>query len=248
MKESEKEKNKGQKVNEGESSIQSNEESKFKKFKKTKIFKAITYIVVFFIGGIIATPSETPTMSNEEIESVLAENTSYESELSEANTKIDQLSSKVDSAKPWFEMEENEQKEVEKANEEKKIAEEKAKKKEAEEKKKASEEKEKKGYDTGITYKQLARTPDDYEGEKIKFNGKVIQVMEGDGVVQIRLAVGGDYDNIMLCEYLSSTVDSRVLEDDYITVYGSSTGLITYTSTMGGEITIPSMLVMKIDQ
>ena len=71
--------------------------------------------------------------------------------------------------------------------------------------------------------------------------------MEGDGEVQIRLAVNGDYDNIMYCAYDSSIVTSRVLEDDYITVMGVSTDLLTYTSTMGGEITIPSMLVEKID-
>ena len=34
------------------------------------------------------------------------------------------------------------------------------------------------GYDTGITYEQLARTPNEYNGEKVKFSGKVIQVIE----------------------------------------------------------------------
>ena len=47
---------------------------------------------------------------------------------------------------------------------------------------------------------------------------------------------------------VGSTVSSRVLKDDYITVYGLSAGLITYTSTLGGNITIPSMAVSKIDQ
>lgn len=83
--------------------------------------------------------------------------------------------------------------------------------------------------------------------EKLTEEGRVIQVIEGDGEVQIRLAVNGDYDNIMYCAYNSSIVTSRVLEDDYITVMGKSSDLITYTSTMGGEITIPSMVVEKID-
>lgn len=51
----------------------------------------------------------------------------------------------------------------------------------------------------------------------------------------------------MYCVYNSSIITSRVLEDDYITVMGKSSDLITYTSTMGGEITIPSMMVEKID-
>ena len=71
--------------------------------------------------------------------------------------------------------------------------------------------------------------------------------MEGDGEVQIRLAVNGDYDNILYGVYDSSIVSSRVLEDDYITVMGLSSDLLTYESTMGGEITIPSMVVEKIE-
>ena len=43
-------------------------------------------------------------------------------------------------------------------------------------------------------------------------------------------------------------VSSRVLEDDYITIYGTSVGTITYQSTMGGNITIPAAIVDKIDQ
>ena len=112
----------------------------------------------------------------------------------------------------------------------------------------AKAEEEAKGYETGITYDQLARTPDDYEGKKVKFYGRVVQVMEGDGEVQIRLAVNDDYDTIIFGAYESSLVSSRVLEDDMITVYGVSMGLLTYESTMGGNITIPSMLIEKIDQ
>ena len=72
-----------------------------------------------------------------------------------------------------------------------------------------------KGYETGITYDQLARTSDDYKDKKVKFSGKVVQVIEGDGSVQIRLAVNDDYDTILLGEYNTSIVSSRALEDDY---------------------------------
>lgn len=228
---------------------------KLKEFTKTKLFKVASYLLVFILGIIISSSGETPTMTNEEIEAVMAENTSYKNdleeantELSEANDKIDELNEKIESAQPWFEMEENEREEVEKANEEKRLAEEAEAKKKEEEEQKAKEEEEKKGYDTGITYGQLARNPDDYKGKKVKFEGKVIQVMEGDGETQIRLAVNGSYDNVIYGVYDSDIVESRILEDDYITVYGNSAGLLTYTSTMGGEITIPSMLVVKIDQ
>lgn len=104
------------------------------------------------------------------------------------------------------------------------------------------------GYETGITYDQLARTPDEFKEKKVKFSGKVIQVLEGDTTVQIRLAVDGNYDTILFCEYISSIVSSRVLEDDYITIYGTSAGTISYDSTMGGKITIPGVSVDRIDQ
>lgn len=112
----------------------------------------------------------------------------------------------------------------------------------------AKEAEEAKGYETGITYDQLARTPSDFIGKKVKFSGKVIQVIEGDDSVQIRLAVNNDYDTVLLGEYSNSTVSSRVLEDDKITIYGTSVGTISYQSTMGGKITIPGVYIEKIDQ
>lgn len=61
--------------------------------------------------------------------------------------------------------------EAEAAEKKKKEEEAAAKKKKEEEEAAAAESKEKMGYDTGITYDNLARNPDDYEGEKVKFYG-----------------------------------------------------------------------------
>ncbi|MBE6000465.1 MAG: toxin regulator [Sarcina sp.] len=186
-----------------------------------------------------------------------------EKELAGSRSELESLKKEYDeykeSMKPFEEMTEAQAK-AEKAKAEKeaaKIEEEKAAKEAAEkeeqerkeaEEKAAREAEEAKGYETGITYDQLARTPDDYISKKIKFYGKVIQVMEGDDSVQIRLAVDGDYDTVLLGSYKKSIVKSRVLEDDYITIYGTSIGLISYDSTMGGKITIPAALIEKIDQ
>ncbi len=111
---------------------------------------------------------------------------------------------------------------------------------------KAAEE-EAKGYETGITYDQLARTPDDYIGKKVKFSGKVVQVLEGDDTVDIRLAVNSDHNTILYGVYDKKITSSRVLEDDIITVYGTSLGTISYKSTFGGTITIPGIVVSKIE-
>lgn len=107
-----------------------------------------------------------------------------------------------------------------------------------------------KGYETGITYDQLARTPEDFKGSKVKFRGKVLQVIEGSytNMVAIRFAVNENYDTVIYCEYLSGIVSSRILEDDIITIYGTSKGLKSYQSTIGGTITIPYVYVDKIEQ
>lgn len=115
-------------------------------------------------------------------------------------------------------------------------------------KKAVKEAEEKKGYNTRITFDQLARTPDKYLLKKVKFTGKAIQVIEDSEKTQIRLAVNSDYGKIILIEYKNSLVKSRVLTNDKITIYGISNGLISYQSTLGGNITIPSVQVEKIDQ
>lgn len=177
----------------------------------------------------------------------------------ELEVKITDLEEKIEEAAPWFQLSEEEKKQKEadvEAAKEKRLAEEQAKK-EAEEKAKAeeeekarteAEEKEKLGYDTGITYDQLARTPDDYMYEKVKFSGKVIQVIEGEGETQIRFAVNDNYDTVLFAQYDASIVESRVLEDDKITIYGTSVGLITYETTLGANKSIPAVLIERIDQ
>jgi membrane protein involved in colicin uptake len=111
----------------------------------------------------------------------------------------------------------------------------------------AKEEEERVGYDTGLTYDQLARTPDDFEGKKAKFTGEVVQVMEGDGITELRVAVNADYDKVLYVAYKSGITNTRVLENDNVTVRGVSKGLITYESTNEGNISIPSMAVSQID-
>lgn len=112
----------------------------------------------------------------------------------------------------------------------------------------AKEAKEKAGYETGITFDDLARTPDDFLSEKVKFSGKVVQVVEGSGFNALRFAINKDYDKMIYCEYSKDIVTSRILEDDIITIYGYSLGLKSYQSTMGATITIPNISVDKIDQ
>lgn len=96
-------------------------------------------------------------------------------------------------------------------------------------------------YKTGITYEQIARTPDQFKGQKLSFTGKVVQVTE-DGDAELRVAVDGNSDNIIYVFVDKDLIKkSRVLEDDLITVSGKSKGTISYDSTGSGKITIPAI-------
>lgn len=97
-----------------------------------------------------------------------------------------------------------------------------------------------------VSYDEIARHPNDYDGELLTFSGEVAQVIEGDGTTELRIAVDGDYDDIIYGIYDNRILDSRLLENDKIQFYGESCGIISYQSTLGDTISIPSMSIYKI--
>ena len=97
-----------------------------------------------------------------------------------------------------------------------------------------------------VSYDEIARHPNDYDGELLTFSGEVAQVIEGDGTTELRIAVDGDYDDIIYGIYDNRILDSRLLEDDKIQFYGESCGIISYQSTLGATISIASISIYKI--
>ena len=67
-----------------------------------------------------------------------------------------------------------------------------------------------------VSYDEIARHPNDYDGELLTFSGEVAQVIDGDGTTELRIAVDGDYDDIIYGIYDNRILDSRLLEDDKI--------------------------------
>lgn len=101
------------------------------------------------------------------------------------------LKEKARKEKEEAEKKRKEKEEAEKAQREKDEAERK-KKEEAEKAQREKEEKEK--YNTGITRNDMARDKDGLMFRYVKFSGKVVQAMQGDGYNQYRFAVNDDYD------------------------------------------------------
>ena len=185
----------------------------------------------------------------------------------------EKLSKKVDTAKSYLELDPTEKElvdakivEVNQATEDQlaqekaqKEAEEKAKKEAEEEAKRQAEEEERlrkeeeerqkaeaeaHKYETGLTWEQIAR--EGKVGTLGQFEGKIIQVMNGSGFTQYRVAINGDYDTIMLVEVLDGISSETLLEDDYVYFKGMSMGQYTYTTVLGSEMTIPSFMVDEI--
>lgn len=221
-------------------------------FSKENIIPFTSGIIIgsFIFGGFSSSGYKKElSIKEQEITSKNQEIADKEAQIKEKNDEIDVLQAKVDEASPWFKMTEAEKIKKEEELRKQEEARKEAERKKEEEELRKQEEEAKKGYDTGISYSQLARTPDEYMGKKVKFSGKVLQTVEdSSSSVTIRLAVDGDYDNVILGVYDSSIVSERILEDDYITIYGLSAGIFTYESTMGANISIPSISIDKISR
>ncbi|BCV18262.1 hypothetical protein ATOBIA_N05520 [Atopobiaceae bacterium P1] len=93
-----------------------------------------------------------------------------------------------------------------------------------------------------IPWSDLARTPDTYTGKSISISGRVLQVVEGSELNQLRVATNGDYDDVVLVGYSPQIMNgTRVLEDDQITVLGTYLGTVSYETTMGATKTLPGI-------
>lgn len=170
---------------------------------------------------------------NEELSSKLdrqlSNNTSYYAENKRITEEYEQL--KKD-AEPYLQLSE-----AERAAEMERLKKEEEERKAQEEV--ARQEEEAKGYETGITFDDISRTPEKYKGKKVKFSGYVLQVIEGYTINSIRMSTDGRYSDVILVDYKTSLVDVRLLEGDEVVVYGTFSDMETYTTVMGSSVTVP---------
>ncbi len=101
-----------------------------------------------------------------------------------------------------------------------------------------------------ISYKQVARNPYDYVGKKAVFIGSVIQVIEKGLDTTLRVKLNKEYqrtDDIIYVEYRRSNIrDSRILDDDYIAIYGVLDGLETYETVLRAQASNPRIVAKYI--
>ena len=186
----------------------------------------------------------------------------------ELQPKYNELSRQVEKAKEYLELDENEKAlvdakivEVNQATEDQlaqekaqKEAEEKAKKEAEEEAKRQAEEEEERQkaeaeahkYETGLTWEQIAR--EGKVGTLGKFEGKILQVISTPAGFAYRVAINGDYDQVMYVDDTLNMATETLLEGDYVYFKGMSMGTTTYTTVMGANVTIPAFLVDEINR
>ena len=97
-----------------------------------------------------------------------------------------------------------------------------------------------------ISYSDLARNPNSYVGQYAVFTGKVVQVQENGKNIVLRVNVNKDKygiwnDTIYVDYNRTDPNESRILEDDIITMYGNIMGIKTYETVFGNSVSIPHL-------
>lgn len=100
-------------------------------------------------------------------------------------------------------------------------------------------------------YKKIARNPYDYIGEPASFTGEVVQIMEHDLDVVLRVKLDNEdtsKNEVIYVDYVrSSEKESRILEYDHVRILGVLDGLETYSTVMSAQASVPRMIAYTIE-
>lgn len=95
------------------------------------------------------------------------------------------------------------------------------------------------------TYKSIARNPEKVKGEYATISGEVVQVIEKDSNIELRVNITkeswGYSDTIYVTYTRKSHNEDRILEDDIITIWGTLQGMTSYESILSAQVSLPLM-------
>lgn len=97
------------------------------------------------------------------------------------------------------------------------------------------------------TFEQIARNPDNFKGTNVKLIGEVIQVMSDSYSTNLRVNITKTgtystyYTDTIYVVYCPKAGEDKILEDDIITIYGTSQGDCSYTTVLGSTVTLPNI-------
>lgn len=91
-----------------------------------------------------------------------------------------------------------------------------------------------------MSYSEIARDTNGLKGQYCKFTGQITQVMDGIYLMNVTADEYGFYSDSIMFTYNIGN-ENRILQDDIVTIWGQSLGLVTYTSVLGADITVPEI-------
>ena len=103
-----------------------------------------------------------------------------------------------------------------------------------------------------VKYTKLARNPDEYIGKKIKVTIEINQLLEDSehgengyrGYEDWKLSGKTFYTKHWFIKYKLNEGESRILENDVVTFYGTFYGLYTYETIMGDDNTVIALIAV----
>jgi len=90
-----------------------------------------------------------------------------------------------------------------------------------------------------VSYDELLRYPEKYEGARIHVKGEIMQDIFLGYLIQITKGSYGIWDDITHLLWIKD--EPKIIEDDIIEIWGYGAGLYSYTTVMGAEKTVPSI-------
>lgn len=104
-----------------------------------------------------------------------------------------------------------------------------------------------------VSYDELARTPDEHAGEKVKFTGSIMQVVYDSDTGMSKYLVSvtnegyGFWDDNIFVELIPDNKTGKFLEDDIVTFYGIADGEYSYKTVLGKSVTVPCVEAVYMD-
>lgn len=99
---------------------------------------------------------------------------------------------------------------------------------------------------TRISYGNLMREPEKYEGQVVTFVGEIFQkINDREYLLNTKYdEFLGYYDDKI---YLKSKKNYKILEKDIIRIYGTFKGLFSYTTVLGDEVEVPYIEIEVVE-
>lgn len=105
---------------------------------------------------------------------------------------------------------------------------------------------------TKISYSDLAHSTEKYINKKVAITGQVVQVQETGSSVILRVNMTKDkygvYENTIWINYTMKSGDSHIIQNDIINIWGSVKDRKTYSTILGGSVTLPEIDAVDIEE